>query len=107
MDYTVVNNKSDWESLNVTGELYWTKVKVNLDNVGAGGLALLQVVSVLEEGRPSSHGRPGSRACTPSPGRRGMGGPLRFLPMGSPCPKGAQDSPETSWLLGKPPGPPF
>ncbi|KAF6313456.1 sodium voltage-gated channel alpha subunit 5 [Rhinolophus ferrumequinum] len=43
LDYTIVNNKSDCESFNVTGELYWTKVKVNFDNVGAGYLALLQV----------------------------------------------------------------
>uniref|UniRef100_A0A4W2GPP4 Sodium channel protein n=1 Tax=Bos indicus x Bos taurus TaxID=30522 RepID=A0A4W2GPP4_BOBOX len=43
LNYTIVNNKSDCESFNVTGELYWTKVKVNFDNVGAGYLALLQV----------------------------------------------------------------
>lgn len=46
LNYTIVNNKSECESFNVTGELYWTKVKVNFDNVGAGYLALLQVVSV-------------------------------------------------------------
>uniref|UniRef100_A0A8I3Q9N8 Sodium channel protein n=1 Tax=Canis lupus familiaris TaxID=9615 RepID=A0A8I3Q9N8_CANLF len=45
LNYTVVNNKSDCESFNVTGELYWTKVKVNFDNVGAGYLALLQVAT--------------------------------------------------------------
>lgn len=28
-------------------QYYWTKVKVNFDNVGAGYLALLQVVSDL------------------------------------------------------------
>uniref|UniRef100_A0A8C5YFE0 Sodium channel protein n=1 Tax=Microcebus murinus TaxID=30608 RepID=A0A8C5YFE0_MICMU len=43
LNYTIVNNKSECESFNVTGELYWTKVKVNFDNVGAGYLALLQV----------------------------------------------------------------
>ncbi|XP_057561794.1 sodium channel protein type 5 subunit alpha isoform X5 [Hippopotamus amphibius kiboko] len=43
LNYSIVNNKSDCESFNVTGELYWTKVKVNFDNVGAGYLALLQV----------------------------------------------------------------
>ncbi|XP_068415014.1 sodium channel protein type 5 subunit alpha isoform X4 [Eschrichtius robustus] len=43
LNYTIVNNKSDCVSFNVTGELYWTKVKVNFDNVGAGYLALLQV----------------------------------------------------------------
>ncbi|XP_049622327.1 sodium channel protein type 5 subunit alpha isoform X6 [Suncus etruscus] len=43
LNHTFVNNKSDCESFNVTGELYWTKVKVNFDNVGAGYLALLQV----------------------------------------------------------------
>ncbi|XP_054549157.1 sodium channel protein type 5 subunit alpha isoform X1 [Talpa occidentalis] len=45
LNYTFVNNKSDCESFNVTGELYWTKVKVNFDNVGAGYLALLQVAT--------------------------------------------------------------
>ncbi|XP_062072327.1 sodium channel protein type 5 subunit alpha [Lepus europaeus] len=45
LSYTVVNNKSECESFNVTGELYWTKVKVNFDNVGAGYLALLQVAT--------------------------------------------------------------
>ncbi|XP_069929154.1 sodium channel protein type 5 subunit alpha isoform X7 [Oryctolagus cuniculus] len=45
LNHTVVNNKSECESFNVTGELYWTKVKVNFDNVGAGYLALLQVAT--------------------------------------------------------------
>ncbi|XP_049622329.1 sodium channel protein type 5 subunit alpha isoform X8 [Suncus etruscus] len=45
LNHTFVNNKSDCESFNVTGELYWTKVKVNFDNVGAGYLALLQVAT--------------------------------------------------------------
>ncbi|XP_024421447.2 sodium channel protein type 5 subunit alpha isoform X6 [Desmodus rotundus] len=45
LNYTIVNNKSDCESFNMTGELYWTKVKVNFDNVGAGYLALLQVAT--------------------------------------------------------------
>ncbi|XP_016051656.1 PREDICTED: sodium channel protein type 5 subunit alpha isoform X3 [Miniopterus natalensis] len=45
LNYTIVNNKSNCESLNMTGELYWTKVKVNFDNVGAGYLALLQVAT--------------------------------------------------------------
>ncbi|XP_068415011.1 sodium channel protein type 5 subunit alpha isoform X1 [Eschrichtius robustus] len=45
LNYTIVNNKSDCVSFNVTGELYWTKVKVNFDNVGAGYLALLQVAT--------------------------------------------------------------
>ncbi|XP_044531454.1 sodium channel protein type 5 subunit alpha-like [Gracilinanus agilis] len=43
LNYTFVNNKSECELYNVTGELYWIKVKVNFDNVGAGYLALLQV----------------------------------------------------------------
>uniref|UniRef100_A0A670J1E9 Sodium channel protein n=1 Tax=Podarcis muralis TaxID=64176 RepID=A0A670J1E9_PODMU len=43
MNQTLVNNKSDCQNLNETGELYWTKVRVNFDNVGAGYLALLQV----------------------------------------------------------------
>ncbi|XP_006869202.1 PREDICTED: sodium channel protein type 5 subunit alpha isoform X8 [Chrysochloris asiatica] len=45
LNYTIVNNKSQCESFNMTGELYWTKVKVNFDNVGAGYLALLQVAT--------------------------------------------------------------
>ncbi|KAM8758240.1 sodium channel protein type 5 subunit alpha isoform 1-T1 [Rhynchonycteris naso] len=45
LNYTIVNNKSECESFNVTGELYWTKVKVNFDNVGTGYLALLQVAT--------------------------------------------------------------
>ncbi|XP_060036394.1 sodium channel protein type 5 subunit alpha [Erinaceus europaeus] len=45
LNYTFINNKSDCESFNMTGELYWTKVKVNFDNVGAGYLALLQVAT--------------------------------------------------------------
>ncbi|XP_019518330.1 PREDICTED: sodium channel protein type 5 subunit alpha isoform X1 [Hipposideros armiger] len=45
LNHSIVNNKSDCESFNVTGELYWTKVKVNFDNVGAGYLALLQVAT--------------------------------------------------------------
>lgn len=61
LNYTIVNNKSDCESFNVTGELYWTKVKVNFDNVGAGYLALLQVVSLREEGLASSHWFPSNR----------------------------------------------
>lgn len=64
LNYTIVNNKSDCESFNVTGELYWTKVKVNFDNVGAGYLALLQVVSLAEEGLPSSHWLSSSRPFT-------------------------------------------
>ncbi|XP_067398879.1 sodium channel protein type 5 subunit alpha-like isoform X2 [Emydura macquarii macquarii] len=40
-----VNNMSECMSKNMTGSLYWTKVKVNFDNVGAGYLALLQVAT--------------------------------------------------------------
>ncbi|XP_034562883.1 sodium channel protein type 2 subunit alpha-like [Notolabrus celidotus] len=40
-----INNKSDCEALNDTSQYYWTKVKVNFDNVGAGYLALLQVAT--------------------------------------------------------------
>lgn len=39
-----INNKSECLEMNNT-QFYWTKVKVNFDNVGAGYLALLQVVS--------------------------------------------------------------
>ncbi|XP_056659855.1 sodium channel protein type 5 subunit alpha isoform X1 [Monodelphis domestica] len=45
LNYTFVNNKSECELYNITGELYWIKVKVNFDNVGAGYLALLQVAT--------------------------------------------------------------
>ncbi|XP_075444026.1 sodium channel protein type 5 subunit alpha-like isoform X1 [Ascaphus truei] len=44
MSYLVVDNKSQcltWDD----AEAYWTKVKVNFDNVGAGYLALLQVAT--------------------------------------------------------------
>ncbi|KAK5878046.1 hypothetical protein CesoFtcFv8_025494 [Champsocephalus esox] len=40
-----INNKSECEALNDTSLYYWTKVKVNFDNVGAGYLALLQVAT--------------------------------------------------------------
>ncbi|CAJ1081515.1 sodium channel protein type 4 subunit alpha-like [Xyrichtys novacula] len=40
-----INNKSECEALNDTSQFYWTKVKVNFDNVGAGYLALLQVAT--------------------------------------------------------------
>lgn len=41
-----INNKTECMEMNST-QYYWTKVKVNFDNVGAGYLALLQVVSLL------------------------------------------------------------
>ena len=41
---SLVNNKSDCLAMNDT-QFYWTKVKVNFDNVGLGYLSLLQVVS--------------------------------------------------------------
>ncbi|XP_039998843.1 sodium channel protein type 4 subunit alpha B-like [Xiphias gladius] len=41
---TVVNNKSDCLAMNDT-QFYWTKVKVNFDNVGLGYLSLLQVAT--------------------------------------------------------------
>jgi len=41
---SLVNNKTDCQSMNDT-QFYWTKVKVNFDNVGLGYLSLLQVVS--------------------------------------------------------------
>lgn len=41
---SVVNNKSECLAMNNT-QFYWTKVKVNFDNVGLGYLSLLQVVS--------------------------------------------------------------
>ena len=54
----IVNNKTDCEKLmegNNT-EIRWKNVKINFDNVGAGYLALLQVVSVTA-GRPEDQGR--------------------------------------------------
>ncbi|MEQ2216351.1 Sodium channel protein type 5 subunit alpha [Xenoophorus captivus] len=42
---SLINNKSECEASNDSSQHYWTKVKVNFDNVGAGYLALLQVVS--------------------------------------------------------------
>lgn len=42
---TVVNNKSDCMALIANNEsAHWKNVKINFDNVGAGYLALLQVV---------------------------------------------------------------
>lgn len=43
---SIVNNKSDCLAMNDT-QFYWTKVKVNFDNVGLGYLSLLQVVRFL------------------------------------------------------------
>ncbi|XP_040289745.1 sodium channel protein type 4 subunit alpha-like isoform X7 [Bufo bufo] len=44
LDVSIVDNKTMCELMNAT-EAYWTKVKVNFDNVGAGYLALLQVAT--------------------------------------------------------------
>ncbi|KAF5889815.1 sodium channel protein type 4 subunit alpha, partial [Clarias magur] len=41
---SVVNNKSECLAMNST-QFYWTKVKVNFDNVGLGYLSLLQVAT--------------------------------------------------------------
>uniref|UniRef100_A0A4W6CAG3 Sodium channel protein n=1 Tax=Lates calcarifer TaxID=8187 RepID=A0A4W6CAG3_LATCA len=41
---TVVNNKSECLAMNDT-QFFWTKVKVNFDNVGLGYLSLLQVAT--------------------------------------------------------------
>lgn len=45
IDASIVENKTMCDAMN-SSEVYWTKVKVNFDNVGAGYLALLQVVSI-------------------------------------------------------------
>ncbi|XP_014800564.1 PREDICTED: sodium channel protein type 5 subunit alpha-like isoform X4 [Calidris pugnax] len=45
LDPKIINNMSDCILYNVSGTFYWTKVKVNFDNVGAGYLALLQVAT--------------------------------------------------------------
>uniref|UniRef100_A0A669DIG9 Sodium channel protein n=1 Tax=Oreochromis niloticus TaxID=8128 RepID=A0A669DIG9_ORENI len=44
-DASAINNKSQCETYNDTSTHYWSKVKVNFDNVGAGYLALLQVAT--------------------------------------------------------------
>ncbi|XP_054592138.2 sodium channel, voltage gated, type V-like, alpha b isoform X2 [Nothobranchius furzeri] len=44
-DASVINNKSECNAFNDTSLYYWTKVKVNFDNVGAGYLSLLQVAT--------------------------------------------------------------
>uniref|UniRef100_A0A6I8P5D5 Sodium channel protein n=1 Tax=Ornithorhynchus anatinus TaxID=9258 RepID=A0A6I8P5D5_ORNAN len=45
LDSSLINNKSECEGLNVTGDLKWIQVRVNFDNVGLGYLALLQVAT--------------------------------------------------------------
>ncbi|KYO46978.1 hypothetical protein Y1Q_0014532 [Alligator mississippiensis] len=45
LDYRIINNMTDCAESNTTGTFFWTKVKVNFDNVGAGYLALLQVAT--------------------------------------------------------------
>ncbi|XP_068261081.1 sodium channel protein type 5 subunit alpha isoform X3 [Nyctibius grandis] len=45
LDPKIINNMSDCILYNVSGTFYWTKVRVNFDNVGAGYLALLQVAT--------------------------------------------------------------
>ncbi|XP_037549940.1 sodium channel protein type 2 subunit alpha-like [Nematolebias whitei] len=44
-DASFINNKSECEAFNDTSLYYWSKVKVNFDNVGAGYLSLLQVAT--------------------------------------------------------------
>ncbi|XP_075068269.1 sodium channel protein type 5 subunit alpha-like isoform X1 [Mixophyes fleayi] len=44
VDISIVDNKTLCDLMNKS-EAYWTKVKVNFDNVGAGYLALLQVAT--------------------------------------------------------------
>ncbi|XP_059183350.1 sodium channel protein type 4 subunit alpha-like [Centropristis striata] len=48
VESSFVNNKSQCDAFNTVNDTslyYWTKVKVNFDNVGAGYLALLQVAT--------------------------------------------------------------
>ncbi|KAM6953749.1 sodium channel protein type 3 subunit alpha-like [Aplochiton taeniatus] len=40
-----INNKTECLAMNHSTQYYWSKVKVNFDNVGAGYLALLQVAT--------------------------------------------------------------
>ncbi|NXD39871.1 SCN5A protein, partial [Copsychus sechellarum] len=40
-----IKNKTDCETYNSTGKIFWVNVKVNFDNVGSGYLALLQVAT--------------------------------------------------------------
>ncbi|XP_007943946.1 sodium channel protein type 10 subunit alpha [Orycteropus afer afer] len=42
---SIVNNKSDCEQQNHTGNFFWVNMKVNFDNVAMGYLALLQVAT--------------------------------------------------------------
>uniref|UniRef100_U3JW60 Sodium channel protein n=1 Tax=Ficedula albicollis TaxID=59894 RepID=U3JW60_FICAL len=42
---TEIKNKTDCETYNNTGKIFWVNVKVNFDNVGSGYLALLQVAT--------------------------------------------------------------
>lgn len=44
---SIVNNESECNNMNETGDILWRNVKINFDNVGNGYLALLQVVSDL------------------------------------------------------------
>ncbi|KAJ8337205.1 hypothetical protein SKAU_G00384250 [Synaphobranchus kaupii] len=44
INLTLINNRSDCENMNST-QFYWTKVKVNFDNVASGYLSLLQVAT--------------------------------------------------------------
>uniref|UniRef100_A0A3Q3KKA6 Sodium channel protein n=1 Tax=Monopterus albus TaxID=43700 RepID=A0A3Q3KKA6_MONAL len=44
-DASFINNKTECDAYNDSSLYYWTKVKVNFDNVGAGYLALLQVAT--------------------------------------------------------------
>lgn len=63
----IVNNKTDCEKLmegNNT-EIRWKNVKINFDNVGAGYLALLQVVSVTV-GRGPGQGAARREPCSES-----------------------------------------
>lgn len=77
----IVNNKTDCEKLmegNNT-EIRWKNVKINFDNVGAGYLALLQVVSVTagwpvgpeDQGRQAAHREPCAESGSLSSPREG------------------------------------
>ncbi|KAA0715440.1 II Sodium channel protein brain [Triplophysa tibetana] len=42
---SIVNNETECNSMNETGDILWRNVKINFDNVGNGYLALLQVAT--------------------------------------------------------------
>ncbi len=63
-----INNKTECVGMNST-QFYWTKVKVNFDNVGAGYLSLLQVVRINHSTSPWVHCDANTSVATSSDGK--------------------------------------